>query len=100
METTIQIKIDSKLKKAAESLFAPLGLDTATAVRVILTHACETKNMPLAIAEYASKDSGAAIDEGLEKIRQGRLAAKGSLKGKVWMADDFDAPLEEFEEYM
>jgi antitoxin (DNA-binding transcriptional repressor) of toxin-antitoxin stability system len=24
----------------------------------------------------------------------------GSLKGKVWMSDDFDAPLEDFAEYM
>ena len=24
----------------------------------------------------------------------------GSAKGKVWMADDFDAPLEDFEDYM
>ncbi len=24
----------------------------------------------------------------------------GLLKGKIWMSDDFDAPLEEFEEYM
>jgi predicted DNA-binding antitoxin AbrB/MazE fold protein len=25
---------------------------------------------------------------------------KGMLKGKVWMADDFDEPLEEMREYM
>jgi antitoxin (DNA-binding transcriptional repressor) of toxin-antitoxin stability system len=24
----------------------------------------------------------------------------GSAKGLIWMADDFDAPLEDFEEYM
>ncbi len=24
----------------------------------------------------------------------------GSLEGKIWMSDDFDAPLEDFEEYM
>jgi hypothetical protein len=24
----------------------------------------------------------------------------GSLKGQVWMADDFDAPLEDLQEYM
>ena len=24
----------------------------------------------------------------------------GALKGKIWMSDDFDAPLEEFEEYL
>ena len=25
---------------------------------------------------------------------------KGILKGKVWMSDDFDAPLDEMKEYM
>lgn len=24
----------------------------------------------------------------------------GSLKGQIWMADDFDAPLEDLQEYM
>ncbi len=24
----------------------------------------------------------------------------GLLKGKIWMSDDFDAPLEEFKDYM
>jgi hypothetical protein len=24
----------------------------------------------------------------------------GSMKGKMWMADDFDAPLDDFKEYM
>ncbi len=24
----------------------------------------------------------------------------GILKGKIWMSDDFDAPLEDFKEYM
>ena len=25
---------------------------------------------------------------------------RGCMSGKMWMADDFDAPLEDFEEYM
>ena len=25
---------------------------------------------------------------------------RGCMKGKMWMADDFDAPLEDFREYM
>jgi antitoxin (DNA-binding transcriptional repressor) of toxin-antitoxin stability system len=29
-----------------------------------------------------------------------RPAKAGSAKGLVWMSDDFDAPLEEFKEYM
>jgi len=33
-----------------------------------------------------------------EEILKRRIATKGSMD--IWMADDFDAPLEEFEEYM
>ena len=29
-----------------------------------------------------------------------RSTAKGLLKGKVWMSDDFNEPLEEMKEYM
>jgi len=29
-----------------------------------------------------------------------RSAVRGCLKDKVWMADDFNAPLEEMQEYM
>jgi len=39
-------------------------------------------------------------EEELEIIRQKRLAFLGSMDGKVWMANDFDDPLEEMKEYM
>ena len=29
-----------------------------------------------------------------------RSLKRGSAKGKVWMSDDFDEPLEDFKEYM
>ena len=29
-----------------------------------------------------------------------RTPRAGTLKGEIWMAPDFDAPLEEFKEYM
>jgi antitoxin (DNA-binding transcriptional repressor) of toxin-antitoxin stability system len=29
-----------------------------------------------------------------------RPLKRGSAKGKVWMSDDFDQPLEDFKEYM
>ncbi|MCL2035239.1 MAG: DUF2281 domain-containing protein [Oscillospiraceae bacterium] len=39
------------------------------------------------------------IPVGMPKKRP-RSEMRGILKGKVWMADDFDAPLEEMKEYM
>jgi len=35
-----------------------------------------------------------------EKAAISRQSVFGSMKGKVWMAEDFDAPLDDFREYM
>jgi len=34
------------------------------------------------------------------KQKKPRASSRGLLKGKVWMSDDFDEPLEEMKEYM
>jgi len=39
-----------------------------------------------------------AIDE--QSIKRPLSELKGFLKGKVWMADDFNAPIEEMKDYM
>jgi antitoxin (DNA-binding transcriptional repressor) of toxin-antitoxin stability system len=33
-------------------------------------------------------------------VRRRRPREPGSARGQIWMAEDFDAPLEEFKEYM
>jgi antitoxin (DNA-binding transcriptional repressor) of toxin-antitoxin stability system len=33
-------------------------------------------------------------------VRRRRQRKFGSARGQIWMADDFDAPLEDFKEYM
>jgi len=38
--------------------------------------------------------------EELEAIRERRLAALGCMNGEIWMADDFDEPLDVMKEYM
>ena len=46
MSRTIQIRVDDFMKNAADELFASLGLDTSTAVRIFLTIAIETGGIP------------------------------------------------------
>jgi len=39
--------------------------------------------------------------EPVKKVNASKLPFKrGCMKGKMWIADDFNAPLEDFEEYM
>lgn len=56
-------------------------------------------------SEQASSVEKSVISESVVKLiatsTAKRYPAKaGSAKGMVWMSDDFDAPLEEFKEYM
>ena len=43
-------------------------------------------------------DKHAKVASEKEKSKKKRKA--GLLKGKIWMSDDFDAPLEELKDYM
>lgn len=48
------------------------------------------------VSEYAAK----LVSEHTPVKKLPRSTARGLLKGKVWMSDDFDAPLEEMKDYM
>jgi DNA-damage-inducible protein J len=45
----LQVRVDEKLKKAADSVFASMSLDTSTAIRMFLTAAVETRSLPFEV---------------------------------------------------
>ena len=49
MSKTIQLRVDDFLKNAADELFASLGLDTSTAIRIFLTLSIETGGLPFEV---------------------------------------------------
>lgn len=49
MSKTLQIRVDDVMKNAADELFASLGLDTSTAVRIFLSIAIETGGLPFEV---------------------------------------------------
>ncbi|MDR2492071.1 MAG: type II toxin-antitoxin system RelB/DinJ family antitoxin [Coriobacteriales bacterium] len=49
MTKVLQVRVDDKLKAAADSVFESMGLDTSTAVRMFLTAAVETRSIPFEI---------------------------------------------------
>jgi len=87
--TNINIVADSEITARAQSVLADLGLDLPTAVNIFLKQMVEKEALPFEVDEPLTSN---------EKLP--RSALRGSLKGKVWMAEDFDAPLEEMREYM
>jgi len=50
---TLQIRIEDTLKKEADALFASLGLDTTTAVRIFLNAAVENAGIPFSVQHRA-----------------------------------------------
>ncbi|MDR2733037.1 MAG: type II toxin-antitoxin system RelB/DinJ family antitoxin [Spirochaetota bacterium] len=80
----INVRVDSEIKNQAQSIFESMGLDMTTAINIFLRQAVRQRRIPFVItAEPARK-----------------MPKPGGWEGKIQMADDFDAPLEDFKEYM
>jgi len=86
-DTNINVRTDSELKARAQAVLADLGLDMSTAINIFLRQIVYKEALPFDVEKTAP-------------AKKPRSELRGILKGEVWMADDFDAPLEEMREYM
>lgn len=64
MAKTIQVRVEDQLKDSADTLFASLGLDTSTAVRMFLIAAMEAGGIPFAVI-HGTADHETAIREAI-----------------------------------
>ena len=53
---TIQVRVDSSLKDSADSLFASLGFDTSTAIRMFLVAAMDAGGLPFPVTQNVDRD--------------------------------------------
>jgi DNA-damage-inducible protein J len=49
--TLIQVRVDEEVKRRADTLFADLGLDTPTAIRMFLSQSLRREGMPFEVAK-------------------------------------------------
>lgn len=90
----INVRTDLAIKTQAQQIFESIGLDLSTAINLFLKQTVKVKNLPFVIGMvYSNPD-----EPPLPKVRNKPLY--GCAKDKIWMADDFDAPLDDFEDYM
>ena len=80
----INIRVDSNIKSEAQDVFLSLGLDMTTAINIFLRKVIQRRGIPFDVVAAPEK----------------KTPKPGCMKGKIWMADDFDAPLEDFKKYM
>jgi DNA-damage-inducible protein J len=100
MSKLLQVRLDDKLKAAADSVFSSMGLDISTAIRMFLTAAVETRSLPFEVKARTNTVAGPSFKSESTSGKMSREAVFGCMRGQFKMADDFDAPLQDFKEYM
>lgn len=80
--TNINVRTDSELKAKAQKILNLLGIDISTAINAYLSQIVLKGGIP--------------FDLTVSKPQNTKL---GGWEGRITMSDDFDAPMEEFEEY-
>ena len=94
---TINIQTDNDIKMKAQQIFSMLGMDMATAINLFLHQTVRMNDMPFILTTrktLAEQTAQTTVTE--SKLPYGF----GCMKEKMWMSDDFDAPLDDFAEYM
>lgn len=72
MNTTLQIRIDMKSKKAAQKTLESLGLDISSATKIFLKKVVATNSIPFAI----KTENGFTESEELELIKEVKQAKR------------------------
>jgi DNA-damage-inducible protein J len=82
--TNLNIRTDSEIKSQAQSVLSKLGLDLTTAINLFLRQViCQQRvSFDVSVAPLNKK------------------ANLGGWEDKIKIADDFDAPMDDFKEYM
>ena len=89
MQTThINIRSDVETKSKAQEIFASLGLDMSTAINLFLRQTIRQNDLPFVLSTNVNPP------------KKSRAEMFGCLRGEYKIADDFDAPLDDFKEYM
>jgi DNA-damage-inducible protein J len=86
MSRTIQLRVDDVLKSAADELFASLGLDTSTAIRIFLTMSVETGGLPFEV-----KNPNLSLRQAMDDVLNKRNLSKPYKNAK----DAINAMLED-----
>ncbi|MDR0883507.1 MAG: type II toxin-antitoxin system RelB/DinJ family antitoxin [Oscillospiraceae bacterium] len=89
MSKLIQLRVDDDTKTNADNLFASLGLDTPTALRIFLAASLEERGIPFMVAQKPTAlpdlDWDAIAQSG-EDIQQGRTISLDEFKRSMQVA--------------
>jgi addiction module RelB/DinJ family antitoxin len=87
-QININIRMDEELKRDFENVCNEMGLTMTTAFTVFAKAVSARKEIPFKIAAQLPPVPGA------------KTPKPDCMAGRIWQADDFDADLDDFKEYM
>ncbi|MCL2049184.1 MAG: type II toxin-antitoxin system RelB/DinJ family antitoxin [Defluviitaleaceae bacterium] len=88
----INVRTNAELKAQAQQIFESIGLDLSTAVNLFLKQTVRANNLPFVV--------GVSYSQIAEPSAPKRVSRRGVWKGKYSLPENFDAPLDDFKEYM
>ena len=89
MSIQISTRIDEATKQQFDKVCEIIGISPSNALSMIIRGVINHNGNPFAVTAPPEKIS-----------KMSREAMFGCMRGQFRMADDFDAPLEDFKEYM
>ena len=95
MTALVSARVDKATKQQFKTMCESAGITQSVALGMIVKNVVDYRGFPFG-AGASPKKRAAAPD----KTAVRPPFEFGSMAGKVWMADDFDAPLDDFKEYM
>ena len=88
MKTTIiQTRVDEQLKTNAEQVFASIGIDMASAIRLFLTQVVNTHGIPFTLKAKSEECSFIAAEPAVAYGRPSPVVKKGKI-GKIKVSSD------------
>jgi addiction module RelB/DinJ family antitoxin len=97
-QINVNIRMDESLKRDFEIVCGEMGLTMTTAFTVFAKAVSSRKEIPFKIAAQSGMPLPVADGEWAEL--SGKIPVPGCMRGQIHISDDFDTPLDDFEEYM
>ena len=89
MSVQVSTRIDEATKKQFDKVCELIGVSPSNALSMFIKGVINYNGIPFSAVAQSKKSH--------EVSKESML---GCMKGKIWMSDDFDEPLEDFKEYM
>ena len=98
MSIQVSTRIDASTKEQFEKVCARMGLSPSSAMSLFIRGVINYNGIPFQITANRPSLSSTRQQSSAPTLRP--PFPFGCMKGKIWVADDFDSELEDFKEYI